>query len=380
MHVAIIGRGLIGSAAARHLSGAGVDVTLIGPDEPVDKAAHNGVFASHYDEGRITRALDPHAFWSRASIASIARYREIEAASGIRFFTEAGTLIGGPASSDYVAVLSRQRAAEGIVSTRYEGRDLADAFPYFAFEPGTVCFHEAKGAGHISPRRLVQAQGIAAQSLGAQIIPEEVLEVSPLGPGVEIRTSSDRYRADAALIAAGGFTQKLCPVALPLTVFARTVAFYALDPKEAARLAQMPALVFETAQNNDPYLLPPIRYPDGRTYLKLGGDPVDRVLTSHEDTCDWFRSGGNLEVEAFLTDHIQARMPGLRVETIHTNACVTTFTPSNLPIIGPVADGISVAVAGCGRGAKCSDELGRIAAEAVVGRTDTTLSLAAASG
>jgi len=59
MHIAVIGRGLIGSAAARHLAKAGHAVTLIGPDEPADRKAHRGVFASHYDEGRITRALDP---------------------------------------------------------------------------------------------------------------------------------------------------------------------------------------------------------------------------------------------------------------------------------------------------------------------------------
>ncbi|WP_456821601.1 FAD-dependent oxidoreductase [Bradyrhizobium sp. USDA 4502] len=32
--LAVIGRGLIGSAAARHLSKMGHDVALIGPDEP----------------------------------------------------------------------------------------------------------------------------------------------------------------------------------------------------------------------------------------------------------------------------------------------------------------------------------------------------------
>lgn len=379
MHVAIIGRGLIGSAAARHLSAMGHAVTLIGPDEPVDKSTHNGVFGSHYDEGRITRALDPHKFWSDVSRASIARYAEIEAQSGISFFTEAGTLIGGPGDSDYVAGLERQREEGAIEATRHEGQDLARAFPYFAFEPGTVCFHERTGAGHISPRRLVAAQTRIAVAQGARLLRSEASQVSPVGAGVKVATADGTIAADTALIAAGGFTEDLCPVPLPLTVYARTVAFYGVEKPEAARLATMPALVFETAQNNDPYLLPPIRYPDGRTYLKLGGDPVDRVLASQRETRDWFRSGGNPEVEAFLTAHIHERMPGLDVASIHTNACVTTFTPANLPIIGPVESSIFVAVAGCGRGAKCSDELGRLAAEAVLGRGDPALGLNAVS-
>jgi sarcosine oxidase len=33
-------------------------VVVLGPDEPAHRAAHTGVFASHYDEGRITRVVD----------------------------------------------------------------------------------------------------------------------------------------------------------------------------------------------------------------------------------------------------------------------------------------------------------------------------------
>ena len=36
IRLAVIGRGMIGSAAARHLSKMGHDVALIGPDEPAD--------------------------------------------------------------------------------------------------------------------------------------------------------------------------------------------------------------------------------------------------------------------------------------------------------------------------------------------------------
>ena len=59
----VIGKGMMGSAAARHLALSGARVALIGPDEPADKTSHTGVFASHYDEGRITRALDTNVDW-----------------------------------------------------------------------------------------------------------------------------------------------------------------------------------------------------------------------------------------------------------------------------------------------------------------------------
>ena len=90
--LAVIGRGMIGSAAARHLSKMGHDVALIGPDEPADYSRHSGVFGSHYDEGRITRRFDPEPFWVQMNCAAISRYDEISAESGVEFYREVGAL------------------------------------------------------------------------------------------------------------------------------------------------------------------------------------------------------------------------------------------------------------------------------------------------
>ena len=42
--VAVIGRGMLGSSAARHLADLGASVALIGPGEPADHSTHEGVF------------------------------------------------------------------------------------------------------------------------------------------------------------------------------------------------------------------------------------------------------------------------------------------------------------------------------------------------
>jgi glycine/D-amino acid oxidase-like deaminating enzyme len=100
--LAVIGRGMIGSAAARHLSKMG-HVALIGPDEPADLLRHNGVFGSHYDEGRIMRRFDPEPFWVQMNCAAISRYDEISAESGVEFYREVGVLHVGPGESPDVA-------------------------------------------------------------------------------------------------------------------------------------------------------------------------------------------------------------------------------------------------------------------------------------
>ena len=59
-----------------------------GPDEPPDRAAHAGVFGSHYDEGRITRILDSDRIWALLAQRSMARYRDLERQSGIAYYHE----------------------------------------------------------------------------------------------------------------------------------------------------------------------------------------------------------------------------------------------------------------------------------------------------
>ncbi|MGR3434701.1 MAG: FAD-dependent oxidoreductase, partial [Shimia sp.] len=104
MHIAIVGAGLIGSAAARHAAALGATVTLIGPDEPIEAAGHAGPFGSHWDEGRITRGLDAVPFWSVAARLSIARYAQIAAQGGRAVLREVGAGLVGPPAAPLRAV------------------------------------------------------------------------------------------------------------------------------------------------------------------------------------------------------------------------------------------------------------------------------------
>src|SRR5919108_2191049 len=92
----VVGKGLMGAAAARHLSAHSPSVALVGPDEPADRPSHGGVFGSHNDEGRITRILDRDRIWALLAQRSIARYRDIEERSGVPFYHEVGHLMVGP--------------------------------------------------------------------------------------------------------------------------------------------------------------------------------------------------------------------------------------------------------------------------------------------
>lgn len=365
MKVGVVGAGLMGSAAARHLAKAGLDVTLIGPAEPDNKRTHQGTFGSHYDEGRITRhnALKP--FWVEVSKASISRYSEIEAESGISFFTETGAMMVG--SDAWMAQVDAAAAAHGVESHPLDAGGLAQTFPFFSFAPDQSGAYERRGAGHVSPRRLVAAQQEAALKHGAKRLITEVWNVT----GAKVSIGEEKLEFDHVLVAAGGWTDAILGRAPLLDVYARTVAFFEVTEAEAARLRTMPSLVYEAPE--DPYLLPPIRYPDGKIYIKLGGDPEDVRLDGPGAVGEWFRAGGNAQVRDRLEQMIRTLMPSLKIETVSMEACVTSWTPDRLPEIRALGDRLSVCTGGNGAGAKCSDELGRRGAALVLDHLGETV-------
>ncbi len=114
-------------------------------------------------------------------------------------------------------------------------------------------------------------------------------------------------------------------------------------------------------KGDNPYILPPIPYPDGQTWLKLGGDPVDRPLGSEADIKDWFRSGGLIDVadQPASTDP-RSHSAASKFEERRVVPCMTTFGDTGLPSIGPLSERVTVAFCCYGKSAKCSDELGRL--------------------
>ncbi|MEM1235367.1 MAG: FAD-binding oxidoreductase [Pseudomonadota bacterium] len=365
MSIAVLGAGLIGSAAARHLAAAGHNVTLIGPGEPTDWASHTGVFGSHYDEGRITRQLDPIAFWARTSAASIARYSEIEEQSGISFFREVGGMMAAPDMSRTI----RNAREDGVPFDRLTPHEAA-SFGYHLPTSVTIT-HETANAGYVSPRRLVAAQQAAAAKRGARRLEEVVIAVREEASSVRVETDTGSHSFDRVLWAAGGFGAP--HLDLPTNVQGRTVVMFEVSEAEAERLARLPTLILADGKLIDIYLLPPIRYPDGRTYMKIGGGPENMRLRTEEEMRAWFKSGGDADAARALSAIFHTLLPGIDVVSEHMKPCVTTLLPDDLPAIGVLSERIAVATAGNGRGAKCSDELGRLGAKALLGDMDAIL-------
>jgi sarcosine oxidase len=138
-----------------------------------------------------------------------------------------------------------------------------------------------------------------------------------------------------------------------------------VSPEQLSSWQAMPSLIVvdPAADLPDLYLLPPVRYPDGHHYIKIGTGSIDHPLEDLNALQEWYRHGGIGDDADRLRTALVALLPELEDAAMRTDACAVTNTPSGYPIIDWVAQGrVAAACGGNGKAAKSSDELGRLAA------------------
>ncbi|WP_312807389.1 FAD-dependent oxidoreductase [Agrobacterium cavarae] len=366
----VIGAGMMGAAAARHLSSQTDGVALIGPAEPTDRKNHYGVFSSHYDEARITRGFDGDPVWAELAKRSIERYAEIEQKSGIRFYHEVGCLFTGNGNGlggDYVSGAMSRKDALGLTVETYEPDALFSRFPMFSLPDDHHGWFEPHNAGYVNPRALVKAQITIAGQQGASILRQTVVKVFDGGSGVGIETSEGhRYTAEKVIVAAGGFTNMadILPVKVDMAATGRTIAFFELDEEKQEAFAGMPSTIVLAASEDDiVYILPPVRYPDGKVYLKIGGESEKGRLETLDQAVQWFHSDGTASEVDFLVRRAIELMPALAGCPVTSGSCVASITRTGYPYIGYTSSSnIAVLTGGNFVSAKSSDEIGRLGA------------------
>ncbi|XP_071499478.1 monomeric sarcosine oxidase-like [Diadema antillarum] len=378
--ICIVGAGMVGSAAAKWLSREpGIKVCLLGPQEPTPeewRSEKRNVFSSYYDEGRITRELDPNITWATLAQRSIQEYDNIERESGIQFYEEVGCLFIDEEARENIK--STIENAEEMNLDTYEHLstdELRKKYPYMRIGDGWQGLLNFKNAGHISPRRLVAAQQKVAEAGGCDVVVDIAVTVTDGesegdgrgGDVVMIQCESGRkIQAKKALLCTGAFTN--CHRLLPGD---KQVDFYPcqslvlkleLTEEDVKNLSAMPCILC-TAPGLESYILPPIQYPDGKYYLKLGGWSRGVQINDLAEIGAWFRSQGeNHEGVDSLHQKIMSLIPGLNPVSMATACCVSSPTPTDHLFCDMITPRLGAAVCMVGRGAKSSDEIGRMAA------------------
>ncbi|MGJ3253890.1 MAG: NAD(P)/FAD-dependent oxidoreductase [Elainellaceae cyanobacterium] len=380
---AVIGKGLIGSSAGRSLAQSSSRVAIIGPDEPSHFASHAGIFASHYDQGRITRILDADWIWGTLAKRSIHQYADIEADSGISFHHPVGALRVGHNTPDRIRYITQNKAVGQTLQATfqdYSRSELQQQFPYFSFASDSIGLYETGGAGFINPRGLIQAQLQCAQQRGATVIREIAKDIS-LEPDRCIIHTQDgsRYDAQKVLVTTGAFTNFFSLIQRPLDLKPVAESILLAELSESSLQAiraphghatSMPSLMYQFPDEHHDdrmlavYMVPPVEFPDGKTYLKIGvGSQRDRIFDSLENLTTWFKQGPDPATHDHIHALLTAIMPELEIVATHVNPCVLTYTPTNYPFIDVIKpDRVFVATGGCGYAGKSSVEIGAIAA------------------
>lgn len=152
----------------------------------------------------------------------------------------------------------------------------------------------------VNPRDLVRAELAAAVAAGAVLHRDEVTALAPHPAGRRVLTRSGAaWTASKVVVATGASTNMngLLPRRLAMDTFGATVVLVATDDPRADEL---PALMYLKAREGDiaygGIIMPPLRYPDGRRYLKCAGNSLlANPLTTADEVTRWVRAGGRAE-------------------------------------------------------------------------------------
>jgi len=372
----VVGKGLFGAAATRHLSRVADRVGVLGPDEPARWEGHDGVFASHYDQGRIVSATGPDAVWNALRELSTAEYRAIEEASGVPFYVPVGLIRVCRADSPRIRQHSGRTPSgrEGArTAARFITPEAALAQYQLRFPDGYRIVVEGPPSGYLNPREMILGQLALAEAKGAAVIRETATNLALHGDYVTVSTrEGNRYESRKVLLATGAYANSfdLLRRKLACRVKSETTILGRVPESESRRLHGMPPVVYEVESPvlSSIYLLPPIRYPDGHWYVKLGCNTrLDRFLCDFDEMRDWMAHGDSDLVMKEMQEAVLALIPELAVTDWRTKRCLVTYTPSGKPFIDGVEPGrVYVAVGGNGKGAHPSDAIGRIAAGLVM--------------
>jgi len=370
----VIGKGLIGSAAARHLSLEGKAIAIIGPDEPSSHNSNSLVYASHYDQARIQRLIGTDEIWTQLNLQSIKQYDLLQRENNIRFHTKPGCLYVNPYGKDhYLQQASVQSDRFQIPVSFFDtALELDESFPDFKFPATASAMFEPSPSGYINPRQLICAQLSSFKKNKGIVIIDTAIDIKHHNDQYEIITHSGKaWHAKKVLLTPGAFVNffNLTEKKLNLKLKSETILLAKISDAEAQRLTTLPSLLYEIDEPDlkNIYLIRPVQYPDGHYYIKMGCNlPEDSYFENLPDVQKWFTSGNSDASKEKMKNALLTIMPTLKSGEFKTSRCIITRTTHGKAYIGAIDKNLFV-VAGCnGYSAMCSDALGSIASQLII--------------
>jgi sarcosine oxidase len=347
---AVVGSGVIGSAAARALAARGAQAVLL---EQFELGHARG---SSHGATRIFRLSYPDPAYVRMAVTSREAWTRLQDEAGQELLVAAGGLDVGPAAGSCAAALGECGVAHSWLSPG----EVSERFPGVAARPGEQMLYQADAGVLLADRAVAALQRLARRD-GADIRARTpVLGVEPRGDRVLLRTPAGEISAQVAVVAAGGWCAGLLAAAVTrvpqLTVTLQRIRYF--RPRAAG--GGWPTLIEWSGSAAQWYAVP-----------AAGGAPGVKVAAHAPGRAVDPGSGpfGDIDpaAEEAAARYVRGRLPGLVPEGLGAETCLYTMTADEHFVLdreGPVV----VGGGGSGHAFKFGPLLGEMLADLALGR------------
>jgi sarcosine oxidase len=359
--VAIIGLGVIGSAALAALARRGLRVVGI------DRFAPGHDRGSSHGTTRVIRlGYFEHPSYVPLLRAAYPLWRELEARSGRLLLTITGIVEIGAPDSDLIAGTLQSSRLHGLPHEILDARSLMKRFPAFRVPDDFIGVFQPDG-GFVRAQPTVAALQELASGSGAELRQKQrVVAVEPHRCGVRVTAECGDVLAGCAVVAAGPWVKSLLPqLRAPIRVTRQVVGWF--EPARHLR----PCF---TAERFPVFLL---QNPDGVFYGFPGDADGIKVAKHHHLNeavdPDHYDHSVSAADEATIRAVLKAHLPDAEGRLLAAQTCLYTMTPDGDFIIDrlPGCPRIIVAAPCSGHGFKFAPVVGEILADlAATGSTD----------
>ncbi|MCH2412939.1 MAG: FAD-dependent oxidoreductase [Acidimicrobiales bacterium] len=254
-------------------------------------------------------------------------------------------------------------AVGGNVSIETSPLVIGDVL-YFANSGGLVQGWDIGGLRDgVEPTRVFRFW--AGDDVDATLVADDVVALKRRPGAIELATrGGETLRAERVLVATGGFTNasRMLERRLALSLHGVTVVLVEAPSEPRPEIPSVTFVVGGKAGPRTGFAMPPLRYPDGRYYIKgATASSVDSLLDDG-GLVPWYRGAGAREDGPQLVALLREVLPSFVPGEVRTLPCMVAYTPSGLPYVDRVDERVGIAVGGNACGVMTSDELGRLAA------------------
>lgn len=353
--VVVVGLGAMGSAALYHLARQGVAPVGIEQFE----IGHS--LGSSHGHSRAFRTLYQEAVYTRLAEAAIPLWRDLELVSGEKLLNLTGMAIFAGEDNQKLQTRIDLMDEVGSPYDLMTSREVTARFPGLHPPDGSItCF--TPRAGFVDAGRCVMAHVSQARQRGATVHDQvEVLDIDLANDRPEVVTTTDRYRCDRLVIAAGPWAARvLQDLDLPLRVTRQQKFYFRPRKPELYVPGRLPVYAdYEKEFYGFPFYGPGIKVADDGLGLETTPDDVDRALDK--------------STQNRLVAWIRAILPDLDPTFVSGSTCMYTLTPDRDFLIGPHPHhpNVTIAAGFSGHGFKFSTLVGKILADlATTGTTE----------